>query len=161
MQIASFQDKIKRIESKIDDETPWAKLGQKWHFMRKGFAPGQKVSWDVEVLERLHEVIQQAVPEGQFLWSNKQVVHVFLPRQKEPWASIQTKKPDGVYLQLAGPKDGVTVGRVAELADAPTVSTKNELDIVRMSFNELEQVENDELKEFLVQHAGLGAVEQE
>ncbi|MDB4539801.1 hypothetical protein N9231_05215 [Saprospiraceae bacterium] len=159
--IASFQDKINRVDLKIDKETPWAKLGQKWHFMRKGFSPGKKVSWDMEVLERLHEVIQQAAPEGQFLWSNKQVVHVYLPHQKEPWASIQTKKTDGVYLQLAGPKDGVTVGRVADLADAPTVSTKDELDIVRMSFKDLEQVDNEELKDFLVEHAGLGAVEQE
>ncbi len=151
--IASFQNKMERKELRIDGETPWAKLGQKWHFMRKGFTPGKKISWDMEVLERLHEVIQQVAPNSQFLWNNKQVVHVYLPEQKEPWASIQTKKPDGVWLQLSGPKDGVTVGRVADLADAPTVTSQDKLDIVRMRLNDVEQVENDELKEFLVEHA--------
>jgi excinuclease ABC subunit A len=64
--IDSFQNKAKPAEIKVDDETPWAKLGQKWHFMRKGFAPGSKVKWNVEVLERLHELIQHAAPDGQF-----------------------------------------------------------------------------------------------
>ena len=150
--IDSFLDKVKRVELNIDKETPWAKLGQKWHFMRKGFTPGKKVTWQPEVLERLHEVIQQAAPEGQFLWNNKQVVHVFLPQQKEPWASIQTKKPDGVWLQLAGPKDGVTVGRVADLADAPTVTSRNELDVVRMRISNFEQADSEQLKKFLVEH---------
>jgi excinuclease ABC subunit A len=151
--IASFQDKMERKETKIEDESPWAKLGEKWHFMRKGFTPGKKVKWEPEVLEILHEVIQKAAPDGQFLWSNKQVVHVYLPQQKEPWASIQTKKPDGVWLQLAGPKDSVTVGRVADLADAPTVTSQENLDLVRMSFQEVDQVSNKELEEFLSEHA--------
>ena len=125
--VASFQEKIDRVKLNLDSETPWAKLGQKWHFMRKGFSPGKKVKWDVEVLERLHELIQKVAPEGQFLWSNKQIVHVYLPKQKEPWASIQTKKPDGVYLQLAGPKDEVTVGRVANLADSPDSHVKRQV----------------------------------
>ena len=151
--LASFQDKMERKSLKIDKETPWAKLGEKWHFMRKGFAPGKKVQWEPEVLEILHEVIQKAAPECQFLWSNKQVVHVYLPQQKQPWASIQTKKPDGVWLQLAGPKDSVTVGRVADLADAPTVTSRDDLDVLKMSFNDVDQVNNEELKKFLVEHA--------
>ena len=138
---------------KLQKETPWAKLGEKWHLMRKGFAPGTKVKWEPEVLEVLHEAIQKVVPESQFLWSNKQVVHVYLPQQKEPWASIQTKKPDGVWLQLAGPKDAVTVGQVADLAEAPTVTSRDNLDLLRMSFTEVEQVSNQELHQFLAEHA--------
>lgn len=151
--IASFQNKAASQPLKVENETPWAKLGEKWHFMRKGFAPGTKVQWEPEVLEVLHEVIQKVAPEGQFLWSNKQVVHVYLPQQKQPWASIQTKKPDGVWLQLAGPKDAVTVGRVADLAEAPTVTTRDDLDLLRMSFTEVEQVSNGELQKFLAEHA--------
>jgi len=143
----------KSKKSKIEDESPWAKLGSKWHFMRKGFAPGKKIKWKPEVLEILHDVIQKAAPEGQFLWSNKQVVHVYLPQQKHPWVSIQTKKPDGVWLQVAGPKDSVEVERVVDIGDAPTVSTKEDLDVLQMSFNDVEQVSNQELADFLVEHA--------
>ena len=151
--IASFLNTSEIKPLKVENETPWAKLGEKWHFMRKGFAPGTKVKWEPEVLEVLHEVIQKVAPDGQFLWSNKQVVHVYLPQQKEPWASIQTKKPDGVWLQLTGPKDAVTVGRVADLAEAPTVTSRDDLDLLRMSFTDVEQVSNDELQKFLAEHA--------
>ena len=108
-------------------------------FHAKGIRAGKKVNWEPEVLEILHEVIQKAAPDGQFLWSNKQVVHVYLPKQKEPWARIQTKKPDGVWLQLSGPKDSVTVGRVADLAEAPTVTTQENLEVVRMSFRDVDR----------------------
>ena len=151
--IASFQNKKEAKKVKIEDESPWAKLGSKWHFMRKGFAPGKKIKWQPEVLEVLHDVIQKAAPDSQFLWSNKQIVHVYLPQQKHPWVSIQTKKPDGVWMQLAGPKDSVTVGRVADLADAPTLSSKDDLDVLKMSFKDVEQVSNKELETFLIEHA--------
>ena len=150
--IASFQNKLDRKEVELDNETPWAKMGAKWHFMRKGFTPGQKIKWKPEVLEVLQEVIQKVAPEGQFLWSNKQVVHVFVPNQKEPWVSIQTKKPDGLWLQVSGPKDSVTVGRVADIGDTPSITTKENLDVLRMSFKDIEQVSNDELEVFLTEH---------
>ena len=150
--INSFLSKKGTKPVKLEDETPWAKLGEKWHFMRKGFDPG-KIKWKPEVLEVLHAVIQEAAPQGQFLWNNKQEVHVFLPQQKEPWVSIQTKRPDGVWLQVAGPKDSVTAGQVAELADDPTVSSEDNLDVVRMSFKEIEQVTSKELAVFLSEHA--------
>ena len=126
--INSFLSKKGTKPVKLEDETPWAKLGEKWHFMRKGFDPG-KIKWKPEVLEVLHAVIQEAAPQGQFLWNNKQEVHVFLPQQKEPWVSIQTKRPDGVWLQVAGPKDSVTAGQVAELADDPKVSSEDNRDV--------------------------------
>ena len=151
--IASFLGQSERKKLKIENESPWAKLGEKWHFMRKGFEPGKKVKWEPQVLELLHEALQKAAPGSQFLWSNKQVVHVYLPQQKEPWASIQTKKPDAVWLKLAGPKDAVSVGRVADLSDTPTVTTKENLDVVQMSFNNIDQVNNSDLHKFLEEHA--------
>ncbi len=148
-----FLEKEKRVELKIDDHMPWTKLGQKWHYMRKGFPPGRKVKWDVEVLEILQEVLQTAAPHGQFLWNNKQIVHVFVPDQKEPWASIQTKKTDALWLQLTGPRNHVALGRIAKLGDQPTIKTINaERDVVRMSFATVDQVQSPKLAEFLQEH---------
>ncbi len=148
----SFRNKPEQNKAKVEDESPWAKLGSKWHLMRKGFTPGQKIKWQPEVLEMLQEVIQKAAPDSQFLWNNKQVVHVYLPQQKHPWVSIQTKKPDGVWLEVAGPKDSVEVGRVADIGEAPTVTTKDDLDLLRMSFIDVEQV-GQKLENFLSEHA--------
>jgi excinuclease ABC subunit A len=150
--INSFNDKIKRVETKIEDQMPWTKLGQKWHFLRKGFPPGKKVRWDVEVLETLHHVLQEAAPQGQFLWNNKQVVHVFVPEQKEPWVSISTKKTDALWLQISGPQNSLSLGSVVDIVEEPTITTVDKRDILRMSFSDPEQVAVPDFKEFLQKH---------
>ena len=150
--IASFQNKREQKPTTIEAETPWAKLGEKWHYMRKGFSNGE-VEWDVEVLKELHGLLQETVPEGKFTWDQKQVVHVYLPDRKEPWASIQTKKPSALTLQLSGPKDEFTLGQVADLADDPELVTKSEdKDVVKLSFTDVAQVASRELKSFLRKH---------
>lgn len=152
----SFQQKEERIKMQIDDHMPWTKLGQKWHFLRKGFPPGKKVQWDVEVLEELQELIQRIAPDGQFLWNNKQVVHVFVPDQKEPWVSIQTKKQDAVWLQLTGPAGKVPLGRVAEIGNEPVVKALDtNREAVRTSFQSIDEVQSGLLEEFLIEHRGM------
>ncbi|MEL7497180.1 MAG: excinuclease ABC subunit UvrA [Planctomycetota bacterium] len=153
--IESFLDKMERKNLRIDGETPWAKLGKTWHMMRKGFPAGKPIAWEPEVLDELQKTIEAVAPEGEFHWTNKQVVHVYLPDQKSPWASIMTKKADGVWLQLAGPKDQVTVGQVADLASAAEIDTQSSGDVVKLSFQEVDQVNNDSLKQFLRQHSEL------
>ncbi len=154
--IASFQNKEERIKMKIDDHMPWTKLGQKWHFLRKGFPPGKKVLWDVEVLEELQELIEGIAPEGQFLWNNKQVVHMFVPDQKEPWISIYTKKLDSVWLQVTGPAGQVPLGRIADIGHEPTVKMlDDEREVARMSLRSIEEVQSLELETFLKEHRTL------
>ena len=154
--IKGFLEKEKRIELRIDDHMPWTKLGQKWHFLRKGFPPGKKVRWDVELLEELHELLQRVAPDGQFLWNNKQVVHVFVADQKEPWASIQTKKCDALWLQLNGPANQVPLGRIASIGHEPVVKTlENDREAVRLSFRSIDELQSGDLEEFLVEHLGL------
>ena len=151
--IASFRDKLAAKPVDVKAETPWAKLGEKWHFMRKGFASGTEVDWKPEVLETLYRVIQSAVPEGKFVWAKERVVEIFLPRQERPWASIETKKNDAVKLRLSRPVDAEGIGVIAELEEEPTVRTEGGFDLVEMSFSQIEQVSSEELKSFLVEHA--------
>ena len=154
--IASFQNKEERIKLKIDDHMPWTKLGQKWHFLRKGFPPGKKVLWDVEVLEELQELIEGIAPEGQFLWNNKQVVHMFVPDQKEPWISIYTKKLDSVWLQVTGPAGQVPLGRIADIGHEPTVKMlDDDREVARMSLRSIEEVQSMVLETFLREHRSL------
>ena len=149
--IESFAEKMERVETRIDDQTPWAKLGQKWHFMKKGFTSGE-ISWDMNVLETLRDLLQEAAPDGEFQWTNKQVVHFRLPDRKEPWASIQTKKADALTLQLSGSDELMTLGRIADLADDPEVETAGEKHVVKLSFTKVKQLKNSKFKEFLKEH---------
>ena len=97
-------------------------------------------------------MLEKTVPEGEFEWNNKQVVHFRLPEQKEPLVSIQTKKPDGVWLHVPAPKDSLTAGRVADIAEEATVATSGKKDTLKMSFRSVDQVKNKELKKFLEEH---------
>ena len=150
--IDSFLDRAERVKLKIDDQSPWAKLGQKWHFMRKGFSPGKKVEWDVAVLEELHGLVQKVASDAEYLWSKKQIVHVHVPPRKEPWAIFHTKKTDGVWLQLNGLRDQVTLGQIADFADEPSVKNDGELNIIKMKFSSAEQVNDPQLLAFLKEH---------
>ena len=149
----SFLEQTGDKEFNIDDHMPWTKLGQKWHFMRKGFTPGKKVHWDTEVLEVLYELLQNTANGAQTLWNNKQVVHLYVPEQKEPWASIQTKKNDAVWLQLTGPKGAAALGRIAAFAREPSVRPLGgNRDVVRLALQSVEEVQDDQLADFLYEH---------
>ena len=152
--IASFRNKAEAKPIDVKAETPWAKLGEKWHFMRKGFASGTEIQWEPEVLETLHQVIQTAVPDGKFVWGDEQVVEIFLPSQERPWASIETKKNDAVKLQLSRPVDAGGIDSITVFEEEPVVRTEDGFDFVEMSFSQIEQVSSEELKSYLVEHAG-------
>jgi excinuclease ABC subunit A len=149
--IESFAEKMERVETKIEDQTPWAKLGQKWHLMKKGFTGG-KVDWDMKVLETLRDLLQEAAPEGEFQWTHEQVVHFRLPDREEPWASIQTKKAEALTLQLSSNDESMTPGRVADLVDDPEVETAVDKHVVKLSFKEVKQINNSKFKTFLKEH---------
>ena len=150
--IASFQNKTRPVETKIDDQAPWVKLGEKWHLMPKGFTPDSKPKWDVTVLEQFRDLLQELAPKGSFQWTNKQVVHFNLPGQKKAWVTIETKKPDALWIQISGPKGSLTLGQVADFANQATADNSKEQDSLKMCLNETDDVKSDELKAFLNNH---------
>jgi excinuclease ABC subunit A len=149
--IESFAEKIERVETRIDEQTPWAKLGQKWHFMKKGFTDGD-ITWDMKVLETLRDLLQEAAPEGEFQWNNQQVVHFQLPDREGPWASIQTKQADSITLQLSSSDETISLDHVEDFADDPEVTQSGDRQLVKLSFKEVKQLKNSKFKEFLQEH---------
>ena len=132
---------------------PWKKLGQRWHWSRKGFPPGKRVQWDLEVLEELCEMLRETAPHAEFLWNNQQIVHLMVKGQKEPWASIFTKRLASVDLTLTGPKGRHTLGRIAEIGKEREVDTSPQRkDVVKLKFRTVEDLHHGGLIEFLAQH---------
>ena len=77
----------------------------------------------------------------------------YLKEQKEPWATLLTKKPDAVHLVLAGPKGRFTLGQVRKLGHEPELDAQRpECDQIRLKFRSLEDVERGRLAEFLGRH---------
>ena len=150
--VSSFQDKMERVETKVDDHSPWAKLGEKWHFMRKGFSPNATPMWENDVLETLFDLLRDLAPQGNFVWTNKQVVHFHLPEQDKPWVTIQTKKPDAVWVGVSGPEGSLTLGQIADFANDASAESKSGRDQLKMSLVTVEDSQSTELKQFLAGH---------
>ena len=123
-------------------------------FSRKGFLPGKRIMWEAEVLEELCELLSSAAaPAGQFLWNNQQLVHLFLPGRREPWASIHTKRLASVDLQLNGPKGRFALGQITELgSDRNLDATRPDADFVQLSFRSLDDLGRGNLADFLREH---------
>jgi excinuclease ABC subunit A len=151
--VAGFAKFSEKVQQQSDILQPWKQLGRKWHFSRRGFPLGGKVEWETEVLEELIELLHETAPNGQLLWNNKQVVPLMVPQQHEPWAAVQTKKLDAVYLILMGPKARVTQGRITGLGhDARVDGSRPGYDMVRMKFRSLDDLHRGDLAGFLKEH---------
>jgi hypothetical protein len=121
--------------------------------MRKGFPPGKSVAWPMELLEELCELLKDNAPGGQFLWNNQQLVHYIPAGQREPWATIQTKKPYALLLHLTGPKGKFGLGRLLELgADRELDDSRRDRDVVRLQFVAEEHLHCGGLEKFLKEH---------
>jgi excinuclease ABC subunit A len=150
---AGFFKFTDRVAQKLEDHTPWKKLGQKWHFLRKGFPPGKRVRWDVEVLEELCELLTDLAPRGQFLWNNQMLVRMYLNGQRDPWAGILTKQPEAVVLLLSGPKGQVARGQIMELgSDRELDESKEQYDSLKIKFRKVEDLHRGDLTGFLKTH---------
>ncbi len=151
--VAGFGEFTKRVQAKSNILQPWKQLGRKWHFARKGFPLGKNILWHAEVLEELCELLTETAPEAQILWANKQVVPWYVPEQREPWAAVQTKKLDAVYLHLTGPKGRFALGQVTGLGYGPQFDgRRGQCDVILLKFRSTDDLALGDLAGFLKEH---------
>ena len=151
--VGGFDKYSQQVQQQTNILQPWKQLGRKWHFARRGFPLGGHVEWDMEVLEELVELLNETAPYGQLLWNNKQVVPLYVPQQHEPWAAVQTKKLDAVYLHLTGPKGRFAQGRITGLGfEARVDGEKTGIDVLRIKFRSAEDLHRGDLAGFLKEH---------
>lgn len=145
--IASYLETASPNRANLEELTPWKKLGRKWHLLRKGFLQG-KIVWDVSVLEKLLELLDTLWPNAQVDWGNKVLVNYRLPRG-ERRATVVTKRPAGVDLELLVPPGSVPLGRINDLGEERAVQHKEGLDQVHIRFTTVDQVHAPRLRELL------------
>ncbi len=151
--VEGFIQVTQRAAENPNEWTPWKKLGQKWHEMQKGFPAGKKILWDVGVLKQLCKKLESIAPDGEFVWTNQLLVHFVVPQQREPWATIHTKRAQSLELILTGPKDVVTFGRITEFGcDQKLDATRPERDLVRISFRTAVDLRKGDFTVFLKEH---------
>ncbi len=154
--VQGFQKFTQRIEQKPEDVMPWKVLGRRWHLARKGFPPGKTPHWPNEVLEdlleNLGEVAGTDTNGSQFLWNNQQVVHLRVAEQREPWATVYTKRLAGVDLVLSGPAGAFATGRISALASQRTITPGEDRDQVKLRFESPADLNQGDLASFLIEH---------
>ncbi|MEM8945772.1 MAG: excinuclease ABC subunit UvrA [Planctomycetota bacterium] len=158
--INGFRKFTDRVAQSPEDVMPWKVLGRKWHLARKGFPPGKKPAWPIEVLEDLLEQLSEATGEAgsadggssQFLWNNQQVVNLMVPEQRDPWAVVYTKRLGGVDLQLNGPPGAFATGRIADLAAQRAITSDEDRDQIKLRFVTPDDLDNGDLADFLSEH---------
>jgi hypothetical protein len=76
-----------------------------------------------------------------------------VPGQKEPWAAVQTKKSDAVYLTLIGPKNRFALGRILDLGYEPQLDGERlDVDHIRLKFRTVADLGRGDLAKFLKEH---------
>jgi excinuclease ABC subunit A len=151
--VQGFVQFTERAEVSKDELMPWKVLGRKWHLVRKGFPPGKKVKWDQTVLEELIDLLQEACPEGQFLWNNQQIVNLMPKGARSAWAVVWTKRPDYVQLSLTGRKGAFAYGQVIHLGESAELIEKSATeDVISFRFTTSEHLHRGDLLAFLKQH---------
>lgn len=151
--VGGFGAFVDRVEKNPENLMPWKVLGQKWHLARKGFSPGKKVAWNLELLEEVLEMVAEASPEGEYLWNNKVLVHRMVTGQATPWATVVTKRTDNIELALNGPKGAWQLGQFASLAaDSELDDRRDDRDTIRLRFKSEEELEKAELESFVREH---------
>ena len=120
--------------------------------MRKGFEPDTEIQWDAKVLKTLCEVLNELAPGGEFEWKNKDAVHFSLPEQKQPWVTIETKKPDALWVHVMGPEGSLSLNQVRGLADSANSEVHGNRDVIRLAISSVDQVANERMSNFLNKH---------
>ena len=155
--IRGFQKFSDHVAENREELMPWKKLGQKWHFLRKGFPPGKSPQWDSETLEELCETLSEvAGSDAQFLWNNQQLVHLYLKGSRDPWATIHTKRLPSLDLSLNSPKGSIALGRVRELGfDRDLDGKRSDRDFVVLKFRSIDDLHRGDLIAFLKEHLAI------
>lgn len=145
-----FTDKADK--KKPSDLMPWKALGRAWHFARRGFPTGKSPEWDVAVLEKVVRLLEETIPEGEFIWTNKVSANFRPQGVQDSWVSFYTKKPDAVHLFLSAPQGKFPLGRLTSLGFEPNMRLRGEEEIIRISYGSVDQIDAKALQTLLKEH---------
>jgi excinuclease ABC subunit A len=151
--VAGFQEQTEQRQSDPEAAMPWKKLGLAWHLLSKGFPPGKKIDWDPKLVETVLNEIKKLAREVRINDRQQNVIELSLPGQSKPWASIFTKRPQGLDLHLSGPKGQFAFGRIAELGIERDLETRLPgRDVVQLRIRTKQDLTRSDMAEFLSAH---------
>jgi len=152
--VESFRHKIGSSSESPDDLMPWKALGRRWHVGQYGFDRDQKTEWDADVLEQVSARLQEAMPDGRFDWSHREVVYFRHPKQEKPLAIIHTKRRSAVDLLLRWPKGKVSLDELRDVGFEQKLDDRRKTyDVLKLRFREVDHLAGSKLHTLLEHQA--------
>jgi excinuclease ABC subunit A len=152
--VASFQAAVRRIQTKPEDVMPWKVNGERWHLGEKGFPAGKKVQWDRALLRQMLQLVREIEPGLETRWDVQYFITLRAPGASRWWGQWQTKQAAGLICFFLGKKGQFNLSRLEGLgAASAAIDTKREdADVLKMVFQQLEPSQAAKLKELLKEH---------
>ena len=148
----SFLKKAQQAKLNPKDLTPWKVLGRKWHLCRKGFPSGKRVLWKPEVVETLTDRLQQTFGYAIVDWQRKSIVNFMHADGKSVFATVHTKRREGVDLTLFLPTGNVTLGRIKSFGNEREIKPhRDNGDAIKIRFSKTAQLKSQQFREFLLE----------
>ncbi|MBQ2682302.1 MAG: hypothetical protein IJG02_00335 [Thermoguttaceae bacterium] len=87
-------------DSRVKD-APWRTLGKQWHLSPEGCSGESTVpKWDISFLRRILDLLEQADPRAEAVWTHRLQVPFYRGGSKTPWVVAQTKFCDYISIRL-------------------------------------------------------------
>lgn len=114
---------------------PWRTLGQKWHLSPEGCSGESPVPrWDITFLQKIFDLLEQAEPTAEPVWTNRLQVPYYRGKSKTPWVVAQTKFCDYIGVRLPVRPDTVTGQQLAIFGEHAVLENTDDGQVVVFRF---------------------------
>ena len=150
--VGSFDNTLKRMNTKPEDVMPWKVNGEKWHLGEKGFPPGRKMYWDRAILPRVLDILRKVEPQLEIAWDNRAHVGISVSDVSRAWAYLRTKDNDALHCRFLGKKGQFNLSHVEKFGVEPTLQAAAEGEALVLKFLHDNHLHGQALREILTQH---------
>jgi excinuclease ABC subunit A len=149
----SFNKNIKRLQTKPEDVMPWKINGERWHLGEKGFRPGVKLRWDRAILPRLLALVREVEPQVIVDWDSRDGIMLRVPEVSRGWGHWRTKDNEALDCRFLGKRGQFNLSQVEGFGASQEINhERGDGDVVRLLFQQAEQIPAGRLRQFLADH---------
>lgn len=132
---------------------PWQALGRRWHSLAKGFPEGSQPRWPLEMADKTLDLFEMLSGAGALHYETPETVTVKPVPEKDPWAIVETKKPNHLSVAVQGPAEAIDLGCLEQMQTKGTLDVnENGASRVTFHFTEPKQLASQHFHAFLKMH---------
>jgi excinuclease ABC subunit A len=132
---------------------PWQVLGRRWHSLGKGFPDGHPPKWPLEMADATIALFENLSGVSTVCYEVPERVTVRPLPDKDPWAQVETKKPNSLSVMIEGPAEAIDLDSLEQIQTRGTIDvSESGSSRVTFHFTQPGQLANQHLRSFLESH---------